>query len=193
MNRSQDHKKRITRKFLEVSRWSCAKQRQRNVQKKCAARAKLFFLLTRPTDFFLAVFVAREDSITLFSILFKLTTYISLTRASLLALAKSTYSVLWLVKIWQVSSCGKFIQHLETRLLIAEADRVLCHLVMVFYCLFPLDIQNETQVLPRIFCYSWLVCLLGFWFRNSPLVGNKISESIVFKNELTHSPCLMPR
>ena len=38
--------------------------------------------------------------------------------------------MLWLVKIWQVSSCGKFLQHLETCLLIAEADRVLCHLVM---------------------------------------------------------------
>ena len=36
-------KKRVTRKFLEVSRCSRAKQRQRNVQKKCAARAKLLF------------------------------------------------------------------------------------------------------------------------------------------------------
>ena len=35
--------KRVTRKFLEVSRCSRAKQRQRNVQKKCAARAKLPF------------------------------------------------------------------------------------------------------------------------------------------------------
>ena len=35
--------KRVTRKCLEVSRRSRAKQRQRNVQKKCAARAKLFF------------------------------------------------------------------------------------------------------------------------------------------------------
>ena len=34
-------------KFLEVSRCSRAKQRQRNVQKKCAARAKLL-LLIRP-------------------------------------------------------------------------------------------------------------------------------------------------
>ena len=33
--------KRVTRKFLEVSHCNCAKQRQRNVQKKCAARAKL--------------------------------------------------------------------------------------------------------------------------------------------------------
>ena len=36
-------KKRVTKKFLEVSRCSRAKQRQRNVQKKCAARAKLLF------------------------------------------------------------------------------------------------------------------------------------------------------
>ena len=35
--------KRVTKKFLEVSRCSHAKQLQRNVQKKCAARAKLLF------------------------------------------------------------------------------------------------------------------------------------------------------
>ena len=35
--------KRVTRKFLEVSRCRRAKQRQRNVQKRCAERAKLFF------------------------------------------------------------------------------------------------------------------------------------------------------
>ena len=32
----------LSRKFLEVSRCHHAKQQQRNVQKKCAARAKLF-------------------------------------------------------------------------------------------------------------------------------------------------------
>ena len=42
--------KRVTRKFLEVSRCSRAKQRQRNVQKKCAAHAKFFFRLIRPND-----------------------------------------------------------------------------------------------------------------------------------------------
>ena len=35
-----------------VSRCSRAKQQQRNVQKKCAARAKLFFLLIRPIAVF---------------------------------------------------------------------------------------------------------------------------------------------
>ena len=41
-------KKRVTKKFLEVSRCSRAKQRKKNVQKKCAASAKLLFLLIRP-------------------------------------------------------------------------------------------------------------------------------------------------
>ena len=36
-------KKPVTKKILEVSRGSRPKQRQRNVQKKCAARTKLFF------------------------------------------------------------------------------------------------------------------------------------------------------
>ena len=40
--------KRVSKKFLEVSRCSRAKQQRRNVQKKCAARAKLLFLLIRP-------------------------------------------------------------------------------------------------------------------------------------------------
>ena len=35
--------KLVTRKFLDVLLCSRAKQRQRNVQKKCAARAKLLF------------------------------------------------------------------------------------------------------------------------------------------------------
>ena len=36
-------KKRVTKKFLEVSRCGRAKQQQRNEHKKCAARAKLLF------------------------------------------------------------------------------------------------------------------------------------------------------
>ena len=61
----------------------------------------------------------------------------------------------------------------------------------VFNCLFLLYVQNEIQLLPRFFCNSWLVCLLHFWLRNSPLVkviGNPISDGIVFKNELTYLP-----
>ena len=52
----QEHIKRLTRKFLEVSRCSRAEQQQRNVLKMCAARAKLLLLcflsLIRLTNFF---------------------------------------------------------------------------------------------------------------------------------------------
>ena len=48
----------VTRTFLEVSRCRHAKQQQRNVQKKCAARAKFFFLfLANETYYFLFCFV----------------------------------------------------------------------------------------------------------------------------------------
>ena len=40
----------------------------------------------------------------------------------------------------------------------------------VFNCLFPLGVQNEIQLLSRVFCYSWVVCLLGFCLRNAFLV-----------------------
>ena len=52
----------------------------------------------------------------------------------------------------------------------------------VFNCLFPLDVQNEIQLLSRVFCYSWLVCLLVFWLRDVSLVkvGNLISDGIIF-------------
>ena len=63
----------------------------------------------------------------------------------------------------------------------------------VLNCLFLLDVQNEIQLLSRLFCNSWLVCLLRFLLTNAPLVkviGNPISDGIVFKNELTHLPLL---
>ena len=52
----------------------------------------------------------------------------------------------------------------------------------IFNCRFPLNVQSEIQLLSRVFCYSWLVCLLGFWLRNTSLVkvGNPISDGIVF-------------
>ena len=61
----------------------------------------------------------------------------------------------------------------------------------VLNCLFLLGVQNEIQLLSRLFCNSWLVCLLRFLLTKSPLViGNPISDGIVFKNELTHLPLL---
>ena len=43
------------KKFLEVSRGGRTKQRQRNVQKKCAARSKLLFCLLDLLLFFTVV------------------------------------------------------------------------------------------------------------------------------------------
>ena len=92
-------------------------------------------------------------------------------------------------KIWQVSSCGKFMQHLDTCLLWQS---------FVSYCdvsdsLFLLDVQNEIQLLSRFFYNSWLLCLLRFWLRNALLVKvvrNPISGGTIFKYELTHLPLL---
>ena len=56
--------------------------------------------------------------------------------------------------------------------------------------LFPLDVQNEIQLLTRFLCYSWLVCSLVFWLRNEPVVkviGNPISDGSVLLTSL----CLM--
>ena len=77
---------------------------------------------------------------------------------------------LWLVKIWQVSSCEKIMQHLENCLLWQLKLKSFVSTCDVFNCLFLVDVQNEIQVLSRVFCYSWLVCLLGFSLRNASLV-----------------------
>ena len=91
----------------------------------------------------------------------------------------------------------KFMQRLENFLPIAGADRVLSGSFVsscdVLNCLFLLGVQNEIQLLSRLFFNSWLVCLLRFLLTNAPLVkviGNPISDGIVFKNELTPLPLL---
>ena len=69
--------------------------------------------------------------------------------------------------------------------LTAEADRVLCQLVMFLTVFFHWMYKMKFccyQEASRVFCYSQLVCLLGFWLRNTSLVkvGNLISDGIVF-------------
>ena len=59
-----------------------------------------------------------------------------------------------------------------------------CVNLWCFNCLFPLDVQNEIQLLSRVFCYSWLVCLLNFWLRNAQLVK-------VGWHRFCFSPCWM--
>ena len=64
--------KSVTKKFLEVSRCSRAKQRQRNVQKKCVARAKFLFANKGPiVVFHCSPALPSPFSITLFYILFE--------------------------------------------------------------------------------------------------------------------------
>ena len=66
--------------------------------------------------------------------------------------------MLWLVKIWKVGSRSilkvVYLDSWSWQSFVSTCD--------VFNCLFPLDVQNEIQLLSRVFCYSWLVCLLGF-------------------------------
>ena len=62
------------KKFLEVLHCSHAKQQQRNIQNKCAACAKLFFLLIRPLAIFhRSLALPSPLSITQFYILFEQT------------------------------------------------------------------------------------------------------------------------
>ena len=65
--------KRVTKKFLEVSCCSRAKQRQRNVPKKCAARTKLLLLIRPLVVFHSSPALPSPLSITRFYLLFKQT------------------------------------------------------------------------------------------------------------------------
>ena len=72
--------------------------------------------------------------------------------------------------------------------LTAEADRVFMSTCDIFNCLFPLDVQNETQLLSGVFCYSWLVCLLGFGWEIRCLSKSEIWFRMAL---FSFSPCLM--
>ena len=76
----------------------------------------------------------------------------------------------WLVKIWQVSSRGNLYSILKLVYFDSWSWQSFVSTCDVFNCLFPLDVQNEIQLLSRVFCYSWLVCVLNFWLRNASLV-----------------------
>ena len=72
--------------------------------------------------------------------------------------------MLWLVKVWQVSSCGKFMQHLETCLLLTAG------------CTKKGSCYQESSVI-----HGWFVYRV-FWLRDASFVkvGNPISDGIVF-------------
>ena len=74
------------------------------------------------------------------------------------------------------------MQQLETFSLITEVDRVLYHLVMFLTVFFQWMYIAKYSCLQDFSVYSCLVCSLGFWLRNTPLVkviGNPISDGIV--------------
>ena len=70
---------------------------------------------------------------------------------------------------------GEFMRKIYAACFLSTCD--------VFNFLFPLDVQNEIQLLSGVFCYSWLVCLLGFWLSQSKIRFPMASFSF--------SPCLM--
>ena len=91
-------------------------------------------------------------------------------------------------KFDRVSSCGKFMQHLETclfwQLKLTEFCVNLCGFVTVF---FPVDVQNEMQLLSRVICYSWLVCLLGVLVESilgDPGAVSQVNKMFVVKKNI---------
>ena len=72
-------------------------------------------------------------------------------------------------------------------ILTAEADRVLCQLMMFLTVLFALDVQNEMQLLSRVICYLWLVCLLGFLVESilgDPGAVSRVNKMFVVKKNI---------
>ena len=84
--------------------------------------------------------------------------------------APTRYEIRQLVKLWQESLSGKFCA--ASGNLFTDIDNWNWQSFVTSPCdvnnyLFPLDVQNEIQLLSRLFCYSWLVCLSGFWLRTA--------------------------
>ena len=101
--------------------------------------------------------------------------------------AVSPIFMFWLVKIWQVSSCGTFMQHLELFLLRAEVDRVLCHLVMFstafFHWMYKMKYScfQDSSVI-----HVWFV----YWVFGWEMCG--LSKSLDTRFRMAScSPCLM--
>ena len=84
--------------------------------------------------------------------------------------------MLWLVKTEQLSSCVNFSSILKLVYFDSWSWRSFVSTCDVFNCLFPLNVQSEIQLLSKVFCYSWLVCLLGFWLRSTSLWQSRKSD-----------------
>ena len=94
-----------------------------------------------------------------------------------------TLYVHFLCSDWSKLVYVQNFQHLETCLLMAKVDRVLYHLAMFLTVFFHWMYKMKYSCFQEYSCCSCLVCLLGFWLRNTPLVkviGNPISDGILF-------------
>ena len=97
--------------------------------------------------------------------------------------------MLWLVKVWHVSSCEKFIQHLESCLLWQLKLTEFCVNLDVFNCLFPLDVQNEIQVLSGVFYIFMANLFIGFLVEKCFTCQSR--KSGFGWHHFRFSPCLM--
>ena len=79
-----------------------------------------------------------------------------------------------MVKIWQATAEN----------LCSILTLVLCHLVMVLTTFSTGRTKWNTAAI-RFFCYSWLVCLLRFWLRNSlKLLGVVLDNKLNFSKHV---------
>ena len=98
-----------------------------------------------------------------------------------------------------MSSCRKFMLHLETCLLIAEGDSQFCVISScdAFNCRFPPDVQNTIAAAIKILLLFMAGLFIGFLFEKwAACQSNQKSyfrwHPTVFKMSLLTSPCLMP-
>ena len=100
--------------------------------------------------------------------------------------------MLWLVKIWLVSSCGKFMQHLDTCSMIAEEHRVLCHLVMflTFFFYWMYKIKSSCYQDSSVF-HGWFVYCAFVWemHRLSKSLEIRVWMASFSKMSLLTCPC----
>ena len=76
--------------------------------------------------------------------------------------------------------------------LTAEANRVLCQLVLFSELSFSTECTKwNSAAIKSLLGYSWLVCLLGFWSKNTSLV--KVENPISEWHRFRFSPCLTPK
>ena len=100
--------------------------------------------------------------------------------------------MLWLVKIWQVSSCRKFTRYLETCLPMAEADRVLFRHLVMFLTIFShwMYKMKYSRYQDSSVLHSWFV----YWDFGWEMRRLSMSSAIRIKwHRFRFSPCLISK